>query len=136
MADPNAAGETLNLRQMLGQAVRRAVDLQVITMVGDVVVTDNGNAPTVASPATGPAVVTRINLLEGDIATYISPAMTTGDLMEVKVFHDSMVAKAEGIAERNIRLLKDLIASGFETLGGVTERRQPPQPLSSRGNDS
>lgn len=118
MTDAQPAGETLNLRQTLGRAVRSAINLRVITVVGDVTISGSIETPTVAAPTTGPAVVTNINLVEGDIITCISPAIANGDLAELKTFHDGVVAKAEEMVERNVRLLKDLISAGFENIKG------------------
>jgi hypothetical protein len=123
MSDTQPAGETLNLRQTLGRAVRSAINLRVITVVGDVTLTGTIESPTVTAPTSGPAVVTNINLLGGDIITAISPQIANGDLAELKAFHDGVVAKAEEMVERNVRLLKDLISAGFETIGGAGERR-------------
>jgi hypothetical protein len=117
MTDTGATGETLTLRQTLGRAVTSAVNLRVITMVGDVSLTGSADSPVVTLPDGGPAAYTNINLLQGDILTCISPTMATGDLAELKAFHDGMVAKAEGIVERNVRLLKELISAGFDNIG-------------------
>lgn len=124
MSDSQPAGENLNLRQTLGQAVRSAINLRVITVVGDVTISGSIETPTVKAPTSGPAVVTNINLVEGDIITCISPQIANGDLAELKAFHDGVVAKAEGLVDRNVRLLKDLISSGFENISGVNARRR------------
>lgn len=123
MSDVQPAGENLNLRQALGRAVRSAINLRVITVVGDVTIAGTIESPTVTAPTSGPALVTNINLLGGDILTCISPQIANGDLAELKAFHDGVVAKSEEMVERNVRLLKDLIAAGFENISGSAERR-------------
>lgn len=121
MTPPNdtpAPAAPVDLREALARAARSAVNLRVITLVGDTSPTGSLDSPRVDLPAAQAAVVTNINLLGGDIVTCVSPAMVNGDLAELRAFHDGMVAKAEGIVERNVRLLRELIDAGFDRLGG------------------
>lgn len=130
MSEPQTPGRgELDLRETLGRAVRSAVNLRIVTIVGDAAISGSVEAPEVTVPRTGAAAVTNINLLEGDIVTCLSPALATGDLAEVRDFHDGMVGKAEGIVERNVRLVRELITAGFETFGDIAERRPGATPI-------
>lgn len=132
MTDMNSAGkESLNLRALLAGAARSAVNLRVVTIVAEPTISGSIESPDVTIGGVGAAAVTNINLLEGDILTCISPSLATGELAEIKAIHEGMVAKAEGIVERNVRMLKDLVDAGFDTIAGVSQRRAKDTSIGS-----
>jgi hypothetical protein len=118
--------ETINLRETLGRAVRSAINLRVVSMVGTPTIDGELEALQVkfGAGAVQQVAVTNINLLEGDIVTCTSEAIAKGELPEIKALHDSMVAKADGIVQRNVQLIRDMIQAGFEEFTNLTEAKK------------
>ncbi|NYZ14978.1 hypothetical protein HL658_20725 [Azospirillum sp. RWY-5-1] len=98
----------MNILETLGTAVQGAMNLRVITLVGDAAVTGKVESPTVEMPAAGPAMVTNINLAGGDISTIMSQPFVDAGYADLRTLHNDMVAKAQSVVERNVTMLKDL----------------------------
>lgn len=98
----------MKILDTLGTAVQGAMNLRVITLVGDAVVTGRVESPMVEMPATGPAMVTNINLAGGDISTIMSQPFVDAGYADLRTLHNDMVGKAQAVVERNVIMLKDL----------------------------
>jgi hypothetical protein len=111
--------ETIDLREKLGQVIRGAINLRVVTAIGDAQIGGTIEAASISFSAVRGSIVTNINLVEGDIVTVIGSDL--GDRQsEIETTHQAMLTKAEAIIERNVRTLLELIR------GGLTELRAPP----------
>ena len=110
----------VDLRELLAEAVTSLINLKITTMVGEARISGPIHKLDVQLPGVGASAVTNINLLDGDIANCISPAIVGGDYKDIKALHEAMVEKGQAIVERNVRLLRELLAAGFTRLGGST----------------
>lgn len=100
----------INLRDELTKAAAKLVNLRIITAIGDPEFKmENDMLKVTGVPSDAAGAVTNINMIDGDIWTLLSPAIATGDLREFRDYHDAMVAKAEGIIQRNIALLQKIV---------------------------
>lgn len=112
----------MNILETLGSAIQGAMNLRVITLVGDAAVTGKVESPTVEMPAAGPSMVTNINLAGGDISTIMSQPFVEPGYADLRTLHNDMVAKAQTVVERNVTMLKDIA----DWLGSKTELPTPP----------
>lgn len=101
----------MNVLEHLSAAVQGAMNLRIITQVGDAKIGGDLAAPTVSLPGDGTSIVTNIDLAQGDITTVTSPALRDASYADVHTLHGQMVVQAQAIVERNIAILKDIIAS-------------------------
>lgn len=101
----------MNVLEHLSAAITGAMNLRIITEVGDAAVTGSLENPSVAMPSTGSTIVTNIDLAQGDITTVTSPALHDPAYADIHTLHAQMVTQAQAIVERNIALLKDVVAS-------------------------
>lgn len=104
--------------ELIEAGVKDLRQLEVVTVVGPVSVKTNDAGKIVADiapDADTKAMVTRIDLIDGDIRNLIDPAFVTGDLQSVRDFHNEQVKKGNDIIVRNIEAVADL-AKKIETL--------------------
>jgi translation initiation factor IF-1 len=115
--------ETIDIREKLGQVIRGAINLRIVTAIGDAQIGGTFEAADVRFGTVRGSIVTNINLVEGDIVTVIGSDL--GDRQsEIETTHQAMLAKAEGIIERNVRTLTELIRSGLTELKAPPARRR------------
>jgi hypothetical protein len=107
-----------SIADAIKSAVKDLTQLEVVTMVGPVSVKANDTGKIVADIAPDTetkAMVTRIDLIDGDIRNLVDPVFVTGDLQSVRDFHNEQVKKGNDIIVRNIEAVADL-AKKIETL--------------------
>lgn len=99
----------LTIGQKIAHALQNAMELRVITVVGDGTV--KGTFPELGLQFDGAeekAIATSIDLVQGDITTVISPAYAGDSGEALRGFHAEQVSEGKAIVERNVRLLVDI----------------------------
>ena len=92
--------------QALSDTIHRAVNLRVITIVGDAQVQGTLESLQVTAPAASSGtLVTDINIVGGDITTIISEKFLGADHADLRAAHQSAVTQAQDIVARNIAVL-------------------------------
>lgn len=102
-------------------AVRSAVQLKVITQVGDVAVSGTLDEYTVRFEPNGNAIATSINLVEGDITSVVPDKFWAPDQQIVRDFHQAQVEQAKAIVERNLRMIGEF---GKRIADAITELKR------------
>lgn len=103
-----AAVSTTNWQEKLGQALQAVVTLKVVTYVGPVTISGNSDALAAQVPSTAPsedAILTAINLAQGDIVNIVPKRFWTPEELAVREFHQQQVSEAKEIVDRNLRLM-------------------------------
>lgn len=103
----------MNILDTVGAMVQGAVNLKVVTLVGDAGISGEVESPTVDMPKTGLSMVTNINLVAGDITSSTSPDLLAANYADVRSLHAEMVAKAQDMVDRNV----DILVKIFKTFG-------------------
>src|SRR5215475_287786 len=94
--------------QALSDTIQRAVNLRIITVVGDAQVKGSLEALEVTAPGLTSgtsAMVTDINLVGGDVTTMISEKLLGADQAELRATHQAAVTQAQQIVQRNAEIL-------------------------------
>lgn len=92
--------------QALSDTIHRAVNLRVVTLVGDAQVQGTLEALRISAPATTSAsLVTDINIVGGDITTLLSEKLIGPEFAELRNGHTASVKQAQDIIERNVNIL-------------------------------
>jgi hypothetical protein len=92
--------------QTLSDTIHRAVNLRVITMVGDATVKGTVERLEVdMPPAAAGSLVTDINLVGGDITRIMSDKLMGADYADLRSAHEAAVKQAQEIVERNVGIL-------------------------------
>lgn len=102
------------------QAAESLVHLQIVTVVGDVELSGNVDHPQIKFPnnTSGPenAIVTNINLVDGDITTVI-PAKYENDIDgPIMKYHADQVTQANQSMDKKLQLIQSLITDIFPEL--------------------
>ena len=84
----------------IAQAITKVIELKITTSV-----TDASDANKLER-----AMVTKINLVEGDIKNTMDREFVVGDLKDLRAFHETQVLKAQQIIKDNLEALKTLWA--------------------------
>lgn len=103
-----AAVSNTNWQEKLGQALQAVVTLKVVTYVGPVTISGNSDALDAKVPSTVPsedAILTAINLAQGDIVNIVPKRFWTPEELAVREFHQQQVSEAKEIVDRNLRLM-------------------------------
>lgn len=104
-------------------AMNNLVNLDIRTIVGEVNLDDNGRMqPNVGSKQ----IVSRMNLLDGDITTAFSEEFLQAPLDSVRSFHALRERQAMEIVHGNIRALQQMIGL-IDTL----ERQEKPDKITT-----
>lgn len=123
MANDDDAGTIL---QKIGRAVRSVVELEVITVVGSFPISiDEDGRPrfTEGEVADAELLVTRIDLADGDIVSYVDPVFLSDEKKAVlREFHTEQVAAATAIMDRNVRVFTELAKAFGLRLDDVVRR--------------
>jgi hypothetical protein len=106
---PTGQDKRLNVLDALGATIRSAINLRVITLVGDAPITGSVESPNVSMPAQAVSMVTNINLVEGDVSTLVSQAFLGGQYAELRTLHAAMTEQAQKIIERNVAILQAIV---------------------------
>jgi hypothetical protein len=106
--------------QALSDTIHRAVNLRVVTLVGDAVVSGTLERLEVGAPiASAGALVTDINLAGGDITRIVSDKLLGADYADLRAAHQDSVKQAQDIVERNINILVSLVKEIGHQLGAL-----------------
>lgn len=119
--------------QTLSDTVHRAVNLRVITVLGDAQITGTLEQLHVSSPpAQAPSLVTDINVVGGDITTIVSEKLHGPDFADLRAGHAASIVQAQAILERNVNILVTL----FKALGDRIDDIPAPSAGPSRTTPS
>jgi hypothetical protein len=117
------------LLQALSDSIHRAVNLRIITLVGDAQVTGALDQLVVAAPTTnGGSFVTDINIVGGDITYMVSDKLLGPEHASLQQSHAAAVTQAQQIVERNINILLAVAKQIGEDLGALPEPQKPNLP--------
>jgi len=109
--------------QALSNTIQRAVNLRVVTLVGDAQVQGNLEALRISAPATTSAsLVTDINVIGGDITTILSDKLLGQDYAGLRELHAASVTQAQEIIARNVTILVTIA----KEIGNQLESLPPP----------
>jgi hypothetical protein len=109
-----------DLWQALSDTIQRAVNLRIVTLLGDAVVSGTLERMQVAAP-TAPAgsLVTDINLAAGDITRIVSSRLLGAEYADLRTAHEQAVAQAQAIVERNAKILVAIVKEIGQDLGAL-----------------
>jgi hypothetical protein len=113
--------KSTKLWEKLLAGVRSAVELRIITRVGEVEIEGELADPKLRFGADGHTIATSINLVEGDITSVVPDALWAPDKQAVRDFHEQQVEQAKLIVERNLRLIGEL---GTSLAKAIAELKQ------------
>jgi hypothetical protein len=124
--------------QALSDTIHRAVNLRVVTLVGDAVVSGTLERLEVGAPvASAGALVTDINLAGGDITRIVSDKLLGADYADLRTAHQESVKQAQDIVERNISILVSLVKDIGHQLGALpTPSAGPIRVVANRADPS
>ena len=116
-----------NIWDKLLSGIQSAIELRVVTYVGDVDIKGELKNPTMTFPqgaeAKGKTLATSINMVQGDISTAIPEPYWAPEQEVVRNYHQAQVEQANKIVERNVRLFVELA----NELRGELTRVKPGQ---------
>ncbi|MEM0997052.1 MAG: hypothetical protein AAGN35_08235 [Bacteroidota bacterium] len=105
----------------LKTGVKELVKLQIVTAVGEVGVKISGlDVNEVTIQPENSAIVTRFNILTGDISTVMDKQFVNGDYVDLREYHATREEKAEQQIRENIKVLRSLI----DLVVDIPEREQ------------
>jgi hypothetical protein len=106
--------------QALSDTIHRAVNLRIVTMVGDAVVRGTLEKLEVGAPATSAgSLVTDINLVGGDITQIVSDKLIGAEYADLRNAHQEAVKQAQDIVERNVNILVTIAKEIGQQLGAL-----------------
>ena len=118
--------------QALSDTIHRAVNLRIVTLVGEAQVQGTLEALQVSAPAVSSGtLVTDINLVAGDITNIVSEKLLGTDHAELRAGHQAAVAQAQQIIARNAEIL---ISIAKEIGNQLSSLPPPSSPGPNRGN--
>jgi hypothetical protein len=106
-------------KQKILDAIMNLVTLEIVTAVGHVVAKDDSGGPDIADFEKTPMILTKIDLLQGDIKTVFSEEFVTGPYKDLKAFHADREKEGHAIIDKNIAALKALVEFVSEYLSNV-----------------
>jgi hypothetical protein len=138
MADTNSPTTTTTKNDVwdkLLRGVQSAVELRVITVVGGVRLGGKLNAPDVqfgddVTKATSDAIVTSINLVEGDITNIVPDQFWSPDKEVIRKYHEQQVSAGHDIVSRNLRLISEVGEALIRTLSNLKNLEKSNTPSS------
>jgi hypothetical protein len=115
--------------QTLSDTIHRAVNLRVVTVVGDAAVKGTLERVEVdMPPASAWTLVTDIDLAGGDITRIVSDKLLGTEFADLRNAHEAAVKQAQEIVERNVGIL----ISAAKELGEQLNLLPAPTPGSAR----
>src|SRR5690606_34943396 len=108
------------------KAMNAAVELRIVTQVGEVTVAGDLAKPTVTL-GKGSAIATSINLVQGDITSVIPEEFLAPGQQVVRDFHDAQVEQAKAIVERNLRMIAEIGKQVVEAIKDVQQLENQPK---------
>jgi hypothetical protein len=115
--------------ESLLKGVKSAVELRIVTFIGEVEVQGDDQQgicnPKLSLPSgTCTAIVTCLNLVEGDVTSCFPEKYNTEDMTWVRDYHEKQVGVGKEIVDRNLRLIGELgtkLAEAIKELKGAEE---------------
>ncbi len=117
-----------SLSDKLLAAMGAAVELRVITYVGDAAISGNLERASVSfgdQPKPGNVIATSINLVQGDVTSVVPDRFWTADKQVIRDYHSAQVDQAKAIVERNLQLVAEI---GEKVVKAVGELRKVETP--------
>lgn len=116
--------------QALSDTIQRAVNLRIVTVVGDAQVQGVLQNLQVSAPAApSGSLITDVNLVAGDITTVLSEKLLGADHAELRAAHQATVAQAQQIVARNVEILVSIA----KEIGNQLNLLPEPSPGPQRG---
>ena len=99
------------LSTLLINSLKAAQELQIVTVVGKVTVSDafEPSHRKIELAQEQKAMVTSISLLQGDVTNALDDSFTPGKDDALREFHERQVRLGNDIVNRNLKLLKDMV---------------------------
>jgi hypothetical protein len=125
MTDTTQPATTKNdVWDKLLRGVQSAVELRVITVVGGVKLGGKLAAPDLefgdeTTKVTNDAIVTSINLVEGDITNIVPDQFWAPDKEVIRKYHEQQVSNGHDIVSRNLRLISEVGEALIRTLSNL-----------------
>ena len=97
--------------EKVAAALENLVTLEIITAVGQVAPKKEGDTtwPSIDNVTDPEMIVTKINLLDGDIQTIFGEAFVTGDYQSLQAYHADREKQGHQIIKDNIAALQELL---------------------------
>lgn len=109
-----------DLINRIKDALENLVTLEIITAVGQVKFKSGPEGdkglPDLDYSKNPKVILTKINLLQGDIKTVYDPEFVTGNLQELKAFHKTREDQGNEIIKNNLERLQQLFNLASELL--------------------
>jgi hypothetical protein len=98
------------LLERIEKALNNLVTMRIVTAVGTVTVSvaEDGTMTEKHAVANARGMVTEIDLIQGDIRTYVDPAFVNGDYQSLRAFHAEREKEGAAIIQQNLQTLKAL----------------------------
>ncbi len=113
--------------QTLSDTIHRAVNLRVVTLLGDAAVQGTLEELKIGAPAAlAGTLVTDINLVGGDITRIVSEKMLGNEFSELRSAHQESVRQAQEIVERNVNILITIAKESRDLLGNLPAPSKGP----------
>jgi len=99
------------LLEKINHIVTELTRLDVVTVVGAVALTvdsDSNIKFALPNDTAARAIITRVNLVSGDIQNVIHPDFVAGDLASMRDFHSAQVTQGHEVIVNNIKALREL----------------------------
>ena len=105
------ANEALDSIKEFAEKLKTLEIVTMVTAIQEEKTTQDGASQVSFVPAEGKVnkgCVTKIDLIGGDIRTYIGDGMTDEEYQRITAFHSQQVEKGQQVIERTVLTLKDL----------------------------
>lgn len=89
-------------------AIENLITLEIVTAVGNVTVSSEDEKLSVVNIENAPAILTKIDLIQGDIKTIFHEEFVTGNYKDLKDFHAEREGQGHEIIKGNLEALKKL----------------------------
>ena len=90
-------------------AANNLVNLKIITFVGDYNIDKDTNLVFDSSKPVTDAIISNINLVDGDITTAIAEKFMAAPYDVIRDYHNKREEQGQAIISRNVDMLKDLV---------------------------
>ncbi len=126
---PNDTANPKDERSLLDRILNKAEDLatlEILTTVGTVEKDAASGRYNAVVGANTPAILTKIELIEGDIVTVFHRDTLTGDLEELREIHKEREAQGMQIINDRIAAVKELVKLVADLRGARQAKDQSP----------
>jgi len=119
---PENGGKSIWQKLLAG--IQSAVELRIVTYVGDVQISGDFCSPQISFPAgkqENKAIVTCLNLAQGDITSCFPEEYLSENRIWLRTYHSEQVKQGRDVVERNLRLIGEL---GSQVAAAITNLRK------------